>query len=157
MNRSTHVAFTIGFTTAMLWGLRANVSSLLVVVPIAVAATLIPDMDLRKAHRLLLHNISAAAMFTILVYLAASKNLPNWLAELAALGFLLGYVSHLLLDMFTIRGVALLYPLSRRFYRLARLRSNDPRANTVLKMASALLTAYSVAAMSGIIRVGSLP
>lgn len=157
MNRVTHVVFATGFSTAMLWGLSAPPGTLFIVAPVATIASLIPDIDLHKAHRSLLHNIPVAVFLTLLVYAAALNSFPQIFAELIALGFLLGYTSHILLDMFTVRGVALLYPFSRRFYRLARLRSNDPLANKLLQALSAALAAYSAAAMMGLVPVKPAP
>lgn len=157
MDRTTHVVFATGFSTAMLWGLDAPPGALFIVIPVAITASLIPDIDLHKAHRSLLHNIPVAVSLTLLAYAVALTSLPQVLAELVALGFLLGYTSHILLDMFTVRGVALLYPFSRRFYRLARLRSNDPLANKLLQALSAALAAYSAAAMMGLVPVKPTP
>ncbi|KSW11624.1 hypothetical protein CF15_01995 [Pyrodictium occultum] len=111
---------------------------------VAALAAAIPDLDLHTAHRALLHNVPVMLALTILAY-AASLAAAPWAAWLVAAGFLLGYSSHLLLDMLTVRGVALLYPFQRRFYRLARLRSSDPLANKLLQAASAAVAAYSLA------------
>lgn len=41
------------------------------------------------------------------------------------LGIIMGYASHLFLDSLTVSGIPLLYPFSKKMYRIARLRTGQ--------------------------------
>ena len=49
---------------------------------------------------------------------------PNWFLSAS-----LSYLSHLIGDMMTVRGVALLYPLSIKYYRIAKFKSSSALLN----------------------------
>jgi membrane-bound metal-dependent hydrolase YbcI (DUF457 family) len=69
----------------------------------AVAFALIPDLDLWLGHRVVLHNIFAAIAIPILF---------SWLVpQIPLRAALLGYSSHLFLDMLSPTGIALFFPL----------------------------------------------
>jgi inner membrane protein len=122
----------------------------------ALLGSTLPDVDLRRRHRMLAHNVFFAAAAAAAVWL-----LVSWASAAAALyaatGLMVGLASHLVADMLTVRGVALLYPLSRRRYRLARLRSSSRAANAALTMASVLLLAAYAACCGGLPAVCSPP
>ena len=148
MMRPAHVSAGLASAAATAWllggcpaGLQAVAAALW-----GVAGSLAPDYDLRRGHRVLGHNLVALAAFTVLAYAAMLLlGAPTRLAVAAALAASTGYASHLLLDALTVRGVALLYPLSRRRYRLARLRSSSAAANAAVVLASWLFfTVYAL-------------
>jgi membrane-bound metal-dependent hydrolase YbcI (DUF457 family) len=69
----------------------------------AVVFALIPDLDLWLGHRVVLHNIFAAIGIPILF---------SWLVpQIPLRAALLGYSSHLFLDVLSPTGVALFFPL----------------------------------------------
>ena len=142
--RAAHVSAGLASAALAAWllggcppGLSAVVAALW-----GVAGALAPDYDLRRGHRVLGHNVFALTVFALAAY-AATRLLgaPGGLAIAAAAGAAAGYASHLLLDALTVRGVALLYPLTRRRYRLAGLRSSSAAANAAVALASWLLFA----------------
>jgi len=70
---------------------------------LVVAGAIMPDIDYIYQHRKLLHNL----------FLLACAFLYN-------IQFGVGYLSHILLDMLTVYGVALLWPISSKRFRFAR-------------------------------------
>jgi len=95
MQKLTHVAF--GLFLARYFGLDPW---------LVFAGALLPDLDYAFEHRKLLHNIFFAALVFLLSF-------PVWV----------GVVSHLLLDLLTRAGVALLWPLSSRRFGLRLFRT----------------------------------
>jgi len=105
----------------------------------------IPDLDLRRQHRVLLHNVLSAIVFALTATLAVGVFSNNWsLAACAGLAYLAGHISHIVADMFTERGVALLYPWSTRRYRLARFRSDNEVLNSLFALLAALLALLAI-------------
>ncbi len=138
MLRQTHVA--VGMCVAALAAspLTMQPGQLLVLLVVASISSVLPDLDLRIKHRMLLHSLPSLAVATlILTVVWALLSLPY--PSLAILGFAAGYASHILLDMLTVRGVALLYPFTRRRYRILRLSSSSPAANTLLTVSSTVI------------------
>jgi len=105
---------------------------------VAVVAGVVPDLDLGYRHRAALHNLLACTVLSLLAYYAGSLYSRN-MGLLAAISFGSGFLGHLFLDMLTVRGVALFYPISSKRYRVARLRSNSRAANMVVELVSLLL------------------
>ena len=87
---------------------------------------------------MLLHNLFAAIGVALAGFLTAYWVSPS-LGLVAGLASLLGFLGHIFLDSLTVSGVALLYPLSRRRYRLARLRSSSRAANVFIEAVSMFL------------------
>lgn len=76
-----------------------------------------PDFDIakpvRQYHRKLLHNIWVLLAVSIIISILFIN--PDPLIGIGwGLGFLLGGLSHLLMDSLTIRGIYLLWPLKKR-------------------------------------------
>lgn len=86
-----------------------------------VFATAIIDVDSRKSragrkwyfrllqlfvsHRGMFHTIIFGLIVSVVLFLANQS---------AGLGFFVGYLSHLLLDLFTLQGIMLFYPFSKK-------------------------------------------
>ena len=95
MMKLTHVA--MGAFLAAYFGLD----------PIMViSGSIFPDIDTIFKHRKLLHNI----------FILAAAFWYNY-------AFGIGVLSHYLLDMLTVMGVALFWPLSNKHYRILRLKT----------------------------------
>ena len=86
-----------------------------------------------------MHNIPAMTVFSIAVYLLAMGVLSPTTAYYLAAGLALGYFSHLFLDSFTVAGVSLLYPLTRKRYRLASIKSKSVLANTATSLLAIIM------------------
>jgi len=145
VERKTHVAFAAGAAAVAAWllGLCPVDARAVWFLSWALAGSTLPDADLRRLHRMLLHNI-----FVLIAAAAVVAAALTWLgvgpgAWLAAAGLAVGMASHVFLDAFTVRGVAILFPLSRRRYRLLSLRSSSAAANALFYTLGALaLAAY---------------
>ncbi len=141
MNKSTHILFGIGFTLLILNPTR-TIPLILALMSSIIGASL-PDLDLRFKHRMVLHNIFAIIGLTFLVYLVSTIiPIVNWYTIYIALGFALGYTSHIFLDSLTRAGIALFYPITRKRIRVLRLRSNSSIANALLSLISLLAIVY---------------
>ncbi len=133
MNRPTHVF--VGLT----WGLLVGGSDPLVFIPSSIMGGLggyFPDFDLRFRHRKLLHNIFVMILTSLIVYVSIRYVVIEYYGVIGegvilriTLGFLGGYLLHLLLDSLTKMGVYILYPLSRWRLRIPLFRSNSLWAN----------------------------
>ncbi|MET1101827.1 MAG: metal-dependent hydrolase [Pyrodictiaceae archaeon] len=145
--RRTHVVFAAGFTMYVIRFLSFNylLGCYTIGVLGSLLGALLPDLDLYYKHRMTLHNIFSLTIIGLLFYasliLLATYAGLGWIGTCASTGFILGYATHVFLDMFTIGGVSILYPFSRSRLRLARLRANSRLANfffTVLGLFLAL-------------------
>jgi len=113
----THLAITLFLVLLLI----ENVSSPILFLVVAMFATYIPDIDSKNSrighhlffrpiqwlsrHRGMIHSFS----FLILVTFFIALILPG-----VALGFFVGYGSHLFVDSFTIEGIRPFYPSKKR-------------------------------------------
>jgi len=103
-------------------------------------AAVAPDLDLRLGikHRGITHTLIAFA----LVVVACA-----WIPERFWLYIPLGYASHLIADMLTVRGIPLAYPVMRVRIRLMRLRTGGA-VDRMIRIAAALAFLYLVSKSS---------
>ena len=76
-------------------------------------------------HRGFTHSLLANLLFAYFLFLLTNL-IPDMLIGFYlpfALGLIIGYASHLLLDVLTVSGIPLLYPFSKQNIRIAKLRS----------------------------------
>ncbi len=144
MLRQTHIIFGAALVTAVAAYGRWSAAEIVIAIFTSSVGAVFPDFDLSTRHRALLHSVFALAAAFAVVIVAVSLLGATVIENAAALGFALGYISHILLDAVTARGVALFYPLSKRFYRIAKLRSGSPGANRILQAISALVLLLSL-------------
>jgi inner membrane protein len=138
LQREAHLAAGMAAASIVAWLLNAGLDAHTLAVIVGGLASLLPDLDLAWRHRMLLHNLTVTAVLIAAVWLAWSRlGLPYKL--LATASFAAGYLSHILLDMLTVRGVALLYPYTRRRYRLLKLRTSDRLANHAITLLSTVV------------------
>ncbi len=104
----------------------------------SVIGSYLPDVDLKIKHRMVMHNIFVPIIFSILIY-SSQIYIPIHGLLTILIAFNIGFLSHILLDMFTYAGVAFFYPLSSKRYRLAKLRSNSQLANVIFSIIALLL------------------
>lgn len=114
MKRYAHLIMGVGLSLYILSGI-VRVSELPVIVISGGVGSLFPDLDVRYKHRKALHNIFSLIISSILV-LVLVKIINA--SVLMAASYSIGYASHLAGDLLTRRGVAILYPLRARFYRI---------------------------------------
>lgn len=143
MNRGTHLVFGVGVSLILVNPL--SIPTTLAVLVGGVIGSTLPDLDLRVKHRMLLHNIFSLIILAITVYVLSSLSfITAPYTSYLILAFTIAYMSHLFLDMFTKAGVALLYPLNRRRYRLLKLKSTSSLANALLTILGLLMVVYWV-------------
>lgn len=113
-------------------GYFLTIAQTLVVLVSSLIGSLIPDADLRYRHRTALHNIFSLVAIPlatgyILYLLGASLEI----VRLVVSGLSIGYLTHIIGDIVTYRGVALLYPLSRKRYSLGIGSTEDLHVNMI--------------------------
>lgn len=134
MKRATHL-----FIGASIGLLYCNAPELCIFYVWASATgAYLPDFDLHYRHRKLLHNIFAVFLFTFIFWMVLKEiNLgiiPD--KNIVWKSFALGYLSHLLLDILTPRGVFILYPLINKPLSAGIFKSNSFLANALFILAS---------------------
>jgi inner membrane protein len=127
LRRYAHILFGVGFSLFALSPFL-YISQLPIMIMASGIGSIAPDLDTRFRHRKALHNILSLAVASIL---ALTVVLITKIGLLPAASFTLGYISHIIGDMMTVRGVALLYPFKRKHYRfpITLGRSEDPLVN----------------------------
>lgn len=86
-------------------------------------------------HRGWTHTILVFALISVALFWMANQiRTATLLLNYLALGFSIGYASHLLLDALTVSGIPALKPFSERSFRLARFRTgvDDPGVQFLL-------------------------
>ncbi|NLY46595.1 MAG: metal-dependent hydrolase [Tissierella sp.] len=87
-------------------------------------------------HRGFTHSIVGFLVFSSIVRLVAERyNLPS-----ISTGFIIGYISHLLADFFTIKGIKLFYPVKTNISSPILIRTNG----VIEKLIFSFLSLYSV-------------
>ncbi len=150
MLRRAHLLFAaaVGLILVRMLNIGLNIS-LVITVLLTMIGGIIPDIDVLFGHRKLLHNVFATSLFALMMYivtilLVRKTGLLIISPFYSSLAIMLGMLSHIFLDMLTVRGVALLYPLTTFRVRILRLRARDPYANKVIELLSATIIAYII-------------
>jgi membrane-bound metal-dependent hydrolase YbcI (DUF457 family) len=123
MQLRTHIAF--GFLFGMFFYHFFNFDFGFVL--LTGLASFLPDIDwvmqfewkMGNRHRTFMHNIWAMIVISTLFFLFF-RNLYG------VFGVILGYVSHLIADSFTVTGVRWLYPYEEKMYFYGPLNMSDP-------------------------------
>jgi len=100
---------------------------------VAVFSSTLPDLDLKLKHRKTLHNIVVPALLGAVFYALAPQ------ALILTVAFIVGWLSHVVLDALTTRGVYPLYPLVKYKLALRLCRSESPLWNTTIILVSLLV------------------
>ena len=142
MTYKTHIAGAIALTLLVDTQLTLTPKQELLLYSSCVLGALIPDIDhptskINKCnpftgiigdligHRTLTHSLLGLLIFNLILYIVNFKSI--------VLGFNIGYISHLLLDMMTVSGIPLLYPNKKR-YRIMKLKTNTEHETIVLSL-----------------------
>ena len=137
--------FSLALASTAATLLNYNVHEYAIVIAVAMVFSVLPDLDLHFKHRAALHNINFFLILAVAAYIVLNPVGCFWPV---AIGLAAGYLGHILLDMLTVRGVAILYPFTSRRLRIARLRSGSTAANTAITILSLLLLIYSSLTMA---------
>jgi len=127
LKRKAHLILGIGAVLAIL---RPSVDDMIAYIILAALGSLIPDLDLKYKHRKTLHNIFIPPIITLGLTLALSKALtlnPIYIY----LAIIIAWLSHIIGDLFTVGGVAMLWPLKSKRIRLLKLRYDHPIVSTI--------------------------
>ena len=130
--------------------------TLLVVTSGLVLGSLFPDIDHRNSylskkvkpisfltskifrHREFTHSIVGSILISILFYFILGKmNINPITIDSFMKAFVIGVISHILLDMMTVSGVVLLYPIYKKRIRMGKLhfkRSSKIQSNELVLM-----------------------
>lgn len=142
MKRYTHII--AGFSLGFLLG-----NTFLESITYAFLSSLgaeIPDRDLRlfggRYHRRLLHNVFIPLMVVMASPILAYTTKISPPPEIVRLSmvFATGFLSHILLDAITLRGVALFFPFSNKTYGIRVVATNNTAANVLISGFFILLT-----------------
>lgn len=112
---------------------------------LALLGSMIPDLDGLRGHRATLHNLFACIITGLAVYLIlgiaeALDLVPvNMYPASSTVAYMLAYLSHLLADIPTGSGVAILYPLSKKKIGILGLKYDNVLYNSLLIVLAALL------------------
>lgn len=147
LRRKAHAVMGLGVALAVV---LPGVDKALPVAMLAVLGSMLPDLDVGFRHRKLLHNIFAPilaipASYFLMARLGAEYGIEVDPVYSTALG--LGWVTHILGDMLTVRGVWLFWPISGEAYRFAGMRYDDLRVSLIgylVGLAAALYWYYTV-------------
>jgi len=148
--RRAHLFFAaaIGFTLIRVLKIELNIDAIIIAL-LTMIGGIIPDIDILFEHRKLLHNVFAISLFALMAYMVTSflvhdVGLLTVSPLYSSLAMMLGMLSHIFLDMLTVRGVAVLYPLTTSRIKILRLRARDPYANRIIEILSATIIAYMI-------------
>ncbi|MEM4913218.1 MAG: metal-dependent hydrolase [Desulfurococcaceae archaeon] len=131
---STHVLFSVALIL-WLYPVRDPLAIALLSVLSGIGST-VPDLDLRFKHRKALHNLFVPFIIAVLLIMVFSKISG---IELYVSAFVLGWLSHILLDALTVKGVYMFYPLYNRGFKIGLCRSNSFACNFLLSALSVAL------------------
>lgn len=108
-----------------------------------IIGSILPDFDLRIKHRMIMHNLLTLLTASTIIYmlLYMTRILSSY-ALFVSVSFALAFSSHILLDMFTKAGVAILYPFSNKRFRVLKLKSSSPLANALFTTIGLILMVY---------------
>lgn len=139
MRKITHMFFALAIAV---WFLRSmqvyfnvNLQLYYAFMVIAVLSSTLPDLDLRLKHRRTLHNITIPLIVVLTIYAIVPQ------VVVFGIAFLIGWVSHVLLDAITIKGVCPFYPLLDFKLALKLCKSESVIWNILVLMLSLLAIA----------------
>ncbi|MEM4970005.1 MAG: metal-dependent hydrolase [Sulfolobales archaeon] len=142
MRRYTHIIFGVGLSISILSPF-IHISYLPIVTIISGIGSVVPDLDTRFRHRKALHNILSLVVTSIVVLIIVLRAGMGWVP---AASYALGYISHIIGDLMTKRGVAILYPFRGKYYRFPVVlgRSEDLLVNVLGTVIGIILIFFGI-------------
>lgn len=83
-------------------------------------------------HRGFTHSLLGLVLFSVIVYIGTL----NYNLYVVFVGFVIGYVSHLVLDLVTVQGIELLYPYKKNIKIPLGIKTNGKVENLILSATS---------------------
>lgn len=137
MKKITHEIFGVGAT---LFILMPPMNIIGYVIFFSIIGSVFPDIDFKFKHRIFLHNIFSLTFTSMILYCVLSNFLHlGKYAILFAISFAIGYFSHILLDMLTKAGVAIVWPLSSIRLSFLEERYDNPYLNIFVSLIGIML------------------
>jgi inner membrane protein len=142
LRKITHMFFALALA---LWFLRSwshiatSIKLYYAFIAVAVFSSTIPDLDLKLKHRKTLHNITVPVLTGLVLWTLVPQ------ALLLVVAFILGWLSHVLLDALTTRGVYPLHPLLDYKLALKLCKSENSLWNTTIILLSLLVVTLLLA------------
>ena len=136
MNIKSHLTYGIAAGALVAITVPCPAVAKIGVISVSAIASLLPDADLpttkigRKlwiisnllnklfGHRGFIHSPFCCSLLSLLI----KENFAN---EWLWISFAAGYGSHIFLDLFNLPGVPLLYPITKKRFRLAKIKTKD--------------------------------
>jgi len=143
--RITHIIFALALSYYILGNFAFWLDILLLGFSSFLGAVL-PDLDIKFGHRALMHNIFVPA-FTFILLTFALKYFfgsPNFFV--ISVSYLIGFLSHILLDLFT-GGVSLFYPIACKRFTLFKIKYDNPVFNFTIIFLALILCYLKIKAL----------
>lgn len=126
--------------------------------------SLFPDIDQRKSsisqmypflskhlgskcrHRGFTHSLLCLALIILILYTILHVSNFNIIFLIIFIGFICGYISHLILDFFTAEGIELFFPWKANF-KIAKIKTGskiEKMINKLLKICNIFLIGYNI-------------
>jgi inner membrane protein len=142
--RITHIIFALALSYYFFGNVKFWLDILLVEFSSSIGAML-PDLDIKFGHRTLLHNIFVP-LFTFISLTFVLKQFfgtPN--SFIISVSYLIGFLSHILLDLFT-GGVSLFYPIACKRFTLFKIKYDNPIFNFTIIFLALILSYLKIKA-----------
>lgn len=96
-------------------------------------------------HRTITHSVVMSVFMTILLLISTTMftGIPKFIYSNLIIGFCVGWMSHLLLDLITVKGIPIYYPFIKRKYSLLKFKTS--RDEELVTMLIILLTGTLIA------------
>ncbi len=147
MRKLTHILFGSG---AAIYSLSLFTQTTMAHIIVAILYSILPDSDLKYKHRRIMHNVFSLVFFTIGIYCVVAKikalgiQIPNTSAGTIAFVGFIAYLTHILLDSITKRGVDLLWPITKRSFGPKLVSSNNKGLNIIFSIVGIMLIILSL-------------
>lgn len=142
--RITHIIFALALSYYVFGNVKFWPDILLLEFSSSIGAML-PDLDIKFGHRTLLHNIFVP-LFTFISLTFTLKQFfgtPNFF--IISVSYLIGFLSHILLDLFT-GGVSLFYPIACKRFTLFKIKYDNPIFNFTIIFLALILSYLKIKA-----------
>ncbi len=133
MTYKTH--FVGGICASIMLSAVMPIENIVVVGAVSAFSALLPDIDIEGSKVNNKAGIVGKGISTIskhrgfihtpILYIALYILMARFLPQTICMGFLIGTMSHLILDSFNSMGIMWLYPLSKKYYHIASIKTRS--------------------------------
>ena len=148
MKRDTHLLVGVGVSFFILNPLKSL--DIIIVFLGSIIGSLLPDLDLKIRHRVLLHNLPIIVLVIVLVVLLETVLTPRSsiifldMYKYFTTSIVISWILHIITDMVNPSGVSILWPLAKSRFKLCRkcIRHDSILGNAILKALGLMLLLY---------------